>query len=144
MKIAAALMIVLALVIGIVPQFTSCESQGSSLTLANGRQIPMRCHWTARAEVAVAAPLLVTGLMLAFSKRRETQRMLSGLGVLSGILVILLPTVLVGVCANPEMLCNAIMKPTLILTGSLVTGISMFGLVSTFIKKEESAWAYSN
>jgi hypothetical protein len=144
MKIAAVLMIALALVIGIVPQFTDCESDGRALTLADGRQIPMKCHWTARAETAVAAPLGLTGLLLAFSKRKETQRMLLIVGAVMGVFVILLPTALIGVCGNPEMICNAIMKPTLILTGGLVTGISGIGAIRTFLIKDETTWAYSS
>jgi hypothetical protein len=143
MKVAAVLMIGLALLIGLVPQFTSCESQGSSLTLANGRQIPMKCHWTAQAEVALAAPLGLTGLLLAFSKRKETQRMLSIIGVALGAFVIMLPTALIGVCGNPEMICNAIMKPTLILSGALVIGVSGIGVTRTYLQKEATAWASS-
>jgi hypothetical protein len=143
MKIAATLMIVLALVIGIVPQFTTCESQGRSLTLADGRQIPMRCQWTARAEIALAAPLLVTGLLLAFSKRRESQRWLGIIGAVLGVFTVMLPTLLIGVCGNPEMICNAVMKPTLILTGGAVTVLSLLGVLRSFAK-EETKWAYSN
>ena len=36
----------LALVIGIVPFLTDCQSQGRALTLQTGRTIPMKCHWT--------------------------------------------------------------------------------------------------
>jgi hypothetical protein len=139
-KIAAVLMIVLALVIGIVPQFTDCESHGRALTLANGREIPMKCHWTARAEIAVAGPLLATGILLFTSKRKENQRTLAAMGAVLGVFVVLLPTALVGVCANPEMICNAVMKPTLILSGSGVGVLSAAGFVMT-LKKEEAAWA---
>ena len=47
-KILAGLIIVLALVIGIVPQFTDCQSHGRAIALANGTTVPMKCHWTAR------------------------------------------------------------------------------------------------
>ena len=137
MKIAALLMIVLAIVIGIIPQFTDCESQGRSLTLADGRQIPMKCHWTAQAEVGLAVPLLATGALMTTSRRKESLRNLSLLGALLGVFVILLPTALVGVCANPDMICNSVMKPALILSGSLIVGLSLFGLVKSYRGKEE-------
>jgi hypothetical protein len=137
MKLAAGLMILLALVIGIVPQFSDCESQGRALTLADGRQIPMKCHWTAQAEVGLAVPLLATGLLMTTSRRKETLRNLSFLGIILGAFVIMLPTVLIGVCGNPDMICNSIMKPFLILSGSLVTGLSLFGVYKSYQQKAE-------
>lgn len=128
MKITAVLMIALALVIGILPQFSDCASQGSYMTMPNGKQIPMTCHWSAQAEVALAAPLLVTGSLLAFNEKKETVRNLSILGVILGLFVILLPTALVGVCANPDMICNSVMKPSLILAGTLIILLSAFGV----------------
>lgn len=129
MKITAGIMIVLALLIGIVPQFTDCESQGRQLTLENGRQIPMKCHWTARGEIAVATPLFLTGSLLAFTKRRDSLRNLSALGGVLGFFSILLPTELIGVCGNPDMICNSTMKPTLIFLGSVVVGLGILGVI---------------
>jgi hypothetical protein len=137
MKAAAIIMILLAVVIGVLPQFTDCESQGRSLTLANGREIPMKCHWTARAEIGLAVPLLFTGMLMTTTRRKETLRNLSMVGATLGAFVIMLPTVLVGVCANPDMICNSLMKPSLILSGALVIGLSLFGVVRTFSKKED-------
>ena len=138
MKITAGLMIVLALLIGIVPQFTDCQSQGRELTLDNGRHIPMKCHWTAQAEVALAVPLLFTGSLLAFNRRKESFRNLSVLGGILGIFVILLPTALIGVCGNPDMICNSVMKPTLIMLGSLLIALSIFGVVKSMRMNGES------
>ena len=53
MKIAAAAILVLAIVIGVVPQFTDCQSQGRALALTNGKTVPMKCHWTAQAALAI-------------------------------------------------------------------------------------------
>ena len=139
MKVLAVLMVVLALIIGVVPQFTDCESHGLMLSLANGKQVSMKCHWTARGEIAVAAPLLFVGAMSGFSRRRETKRNLAIMGIVLGIAAVLLPTVLVGVCANPEMLCNSVMRPTLILLGSAVAVTSLVMLVSSFRTEEINA-----
>jgi hypothetical protein len=136
MKIAAVIMILLSVMIGVIPMFTDCESQGRALTLADGRQIPMKCHWTAQAETALAVPLFATGALLTKSKKKETLRNLGILGVILGVFVILLPTALIGVCGNPDMICNSIMKPTLILTGSLVVALSLFGVVKSFQPEE--------
>ena len=134
MKIAAIAIVILALVIGIVPQFTDCQSQGRAITLQNGKTVPMKCHWTAIAEIAMAVPLAGVGAVTAVSKRKESRRILAGLGAVLGIFVILLPTYLIGVCASADMLCNSIMKPTLILAGTLIIAIS---LVTWFISDRQ-------
>ncbi len=115
----SVLLIVLAIGIGVIPLFTDCLSQGKSLTLQDGRTMPMKCHWTAIAEVGVGITLGLTGLLMLFSQRKETDRSLSVMGIAAGALAILFPTVLIGVCANAAMLCNMIMRPTLVTLGTL-------------------------
>jgi hypothetical protein len=137
MKAASAVLVILALAIAIVPAFTDCLSQGRSLKLANGTTVPMKCHWTAMAAIATAIPLGIAGIVSGFSKRRETRRALMSSTAVLGAMVILLPTVFIGVCANNEMLCNMIMKPTLILSGSLAILISLAVIVFTQLHNDE-------
>jgi hypothetical protein len=139
MKIAAAIVIILALVIGILPQFTDCQSQGKAIALPNGKTIPMKCHWTAQSEIAMAVPLFGLGIVMGVVKRKESRRILAGIGALLGLFVILLPTVLVGVCASADMLCNSVMKPTLILSGILIIAISIVTLVMSERQPEQNA-----
>jgi len=120
-----AIILTLGLLAAIVPQFTDCASDGKSITLANGKTIPMKCHWSARAEIAVGVPILGIGLGSAFSRRKETVRTLSMLGVLLGALVILVPTTLIGVCGTPGMTCNTTLRPAMIAVGSLVIAASL-------------------
>jgi quinol-cytochrome oxidoreductase complex cytochrome b subunit len=137
-RVFGILIVVLALVIAIVPQFTDCQSQGRMITLENGKTIPMKCHWTSQAALGMGIVLLAVGALLAFSRRKETRLALSVLGMLLGAIVILLPTWLIGVCANPDMLCKSIEQPTLILSGSLVIVISLAGLVFSLRQQEQA------
>lgn len=130
-KTMGILMIVLALVIAIVPLFTDCLANGKTLTTADGRSVPMKCHWTAIAEIGMAVPLALIGVFNITSKRKETFSTLNLISTILGAFVILFPTVLIGVCANPMMSCNMIMKPTLILSGILVIGASLVALVTS-------------
>ena len=123
-KVMGVFSIVLALAIGILPMFTDCLSQGKALELANGKTVPMKCHWTGIAEIGVALPLAVVGIFEIVSKRKETFNFLSGTGVALGAMAILFPTTLIGVCANPSMLCNMVMKPGLVLSGALAIAVS--------------------
>ncbi len=139
MKVAAGLIVILALVIGIVPQVTDCHAQGRSLALANGNTTEMKCYWTAMAEIALAVPLLAVGATLAFSRRKESRRSVGIIGTTLGALVIAVPTVLIGVCANNQMLCNSIMQPTLILAGALVAIASLGTLITSVRGAEQFA-----
>jgi hypothetical protein len=129
LKIPAVLIVILAILIGTLPHFFNCQYDGKALTLENGRQVPMKCYWTAQASLAVAVPLLVVGLLIAFSRQKETLQALALVGAILGIMVILLPTRLIGVCQHPGASCNLVMKPALIFAGSLVIGVSLVGLV---------------
>ena len=138
-KIAAAIIIVLALVIGILPQFTDCQSQGRAIALQNGKTVPMKCHWTAIAEIGMAVPLVGVGTVMGVSKRKESRRIIAGLGALLGVFVILFPTRLIGVCASADMLCNSVMKPTLILSGIVIIAISLATLIISERQPEQFA-----
>jgi len=129
MKAIGIIFVLMALAIGVVPQFTNCSAQGRAIELPGGRTIPMKCHWTAMAAPAVAVPLLIVGGLMFFSRRRETLLALSLLGAVLGVFAILLPTCLIGVCASDEMLCNIEMKPTMIFGGAVTLGAGLVGLV---------------
>ena len=129
MRAIGAILVALALVVGIVPQFTDCWAQGGALELSNGSRLPMRCHWTRQAEVAVAFPLGIVGLLVLFNHRRQTLRALLVTGLALGIAVILVPAYLIGVCASDEMICSLLMKPTLLFAGVLTMATNLAGLV---------------
>jgi hypothetical protein len=138
-KVVAAILIMLALIVIIVPQFTNCAADGRSLTLENGKTVLMKCVWSARAELALGIPLLAIGILLALARRKETIRSLSILGTIIGVLVILIPTSLIGVCASAMMNCNSVLKPTMIVCGILVLLAGIAALVLSEIKAEKAA-----
>lgn len=132
MKIIGAVLIVLALVVAIVPMFTDCQSQGRAIVLENGKTIPMKCHWSGVAELVVAVPLFVLGVMDIINRNPLVFRYLSILGIVLGIFIILIPTNLIGVCISPEMLCSSVMRPILILAGILVVVANLAGVWISF------------
>jgi hypothetical protein len=129
MAIIGGIFIVLALLMAIIPQFSSCQSQGSSIALPNGTTVPMKCYWTGQAELVLAVILLVIGILLIISRKVETQKYLSIVGILLGILAILMPTFIIGVCAMPTHICNTIMKTSLLILGPLVILDGLAGLI---------------
>ncbi len=127
-KFLGVAMIILALALAIAPAFTDCESAGKMLTTADGRSISMKCHWAGVAEVAAAVPLALAGIFALRSRRKETLRFAGIVGAASGVTAILLPTLLIGVCANPMMICNILMRPILLAAGilAIVASVALF------------------
>jgi hypothetical protein len=137
MKVLSVIIIVLAILISVLPQLTDCQSQGRQLTLSNGQTVPMKCHWTAVAELVLGIPLAILGIELFLSRYKETRMALGILGATLGLLIILIPTTLIGVCMMSEMLCNSVMKPALILAGSLVIACSL--IIAIFSGRQEES-----
>lgn len=154
MRVLAFLVIVLALVVVIVPQFTNCEAgrdhpavlnmqtsdagdvRYASMTAMEGPMesaaVPyrmMRCLWSARAEIVAGLPLVALGALLLFARRRETIRVIGVMTTLLGVLTILIPTTVVGTCLNPAMVCNTQMKPTLLVSGGIMVALGIAVLV---------------
>ncbi len=128
LRLLGATLLIMALVTAVLPQFTTCESQGKAITLANGTTVPMKCKWTARAELGIAVPILAVGVLMTTASRKESSRNLSILGAILGIAVLLIPTTLIGVCQS-LMLCHTVMQPALLTTGSIILAASLAGWV---------------
>ena len=95
---------------------------------------PLPCYWMAWAEVAVGIPLLAAAVILFFSRRAETQRSMAILGIVLGLMVILLPTAIIGTCPDSSHPCNTGAKPALVLLGAATMAVS--GLA--FFTKEKA------
>jgi peptidoglycan/LPS O-acetylase OafA/YrhL len=156
MRVAAILVVATALIIGIVPQFTHCKTSSTmsanastatpTAGAANGagavvtaQATPMRCYWTARAELGAALPLLAVGVLLFFSRRKETRRALAVLVCLLGVVAMLLPTVLIGVCEQSSAVCNTTMRPILLAAGGLTVIIGLITLIRNELGNELGA-----
>ena len=154
MKVLAVLLVIVALVIIIVPQFTNCEygkdraatetititTVGSSIGGAQAAAgLPyrmMKCFWSARAEIIAGIPLLAVGALLLFARRKETTRVLGIVAIVTGVLTILIPTTIVGTCANSMMVCNTEMKPTLLVAGGLTIALGIAAIVAGEMRRE--------
>lgn len=85
-------------------------------------EIIMKCHWCCVALIPIAIILLVLGALQLLAKQEESRRFLAIASVAAFICAILLPAVLIGGCANPEMSCN-------VLTYPCVYAISVVGII---------------
>ena len=77
---------------------------GKLLELANGNQVPMKCHWAEQAAVAVCVVILAAAIMALLAKKEYKGLMV--VTAVAGVVLFLVFTSLIGVCASAEMRCN--------------------------------------
>jgi hypothetical protein len=114
--------------------FPICEGL---LELANGKQVPMRCFWTARTEMVIGGLVLLSGLMIAMITSAETRQRLNHQVAFLGLATILIPLYIVPTCMHPDMACNVGTKPALLILGGITLLLGLIG--SRKPKSEESS-----
>ena len=77
---------------------------GKLLELANGNQVPMKCHWAAQAAIAVSIIILAAALMALLAKKEYKGLMV--VTAVAAVVLFLVFTSLIGVCASEEMRCQ--------------------------------------
>jgi hypothetical protein len=138
MKIIAIVLIISGLVTIFVPSFYTCQVHGKAIQLPGGKSVPMKCLWTARAEIGMGVLLLAVGIFLFISRTLESRRFLSVLVLILGIFVLLLPTTLIGICINPDMPCVVLMKPILLLIGVVTGALGIVATAWNFTRKSKT------
>lgn len=116
-KIVAIMSIFLGILAAIGPKtvFPVCQSG----------MMKMKCYDMAQAELVVGLIAAGVGAGILFVKAKKVRLILSLAEIILGLLILLLPTVIIGVCGSPMMHCVSITKPALLVIGILeiVTGI---------------------
>ena len=77
---------------------------GKMLELVSGKQVPMKCHWAGQAALAVCAIIAVCALVALLTKKGH--RGLMVVNAASAVMLLLVFTKLIGVCASTEMRCQ--------------------------------------
>ena len=100
---------------------------GKMLDLANGNQVPMKCHWAGQAAIAVCIIILAAAIMALLAKKEYKGLMV--VTAVSAVVLFLVFTSLIGVCASAEMRCQAT-KVWGIGAAAVVFGTSLINLLS--------------
>ena len=77
---------------------------GKMLELVSGKTVPMKCHWAGQAAIAVAVIILATAVMALLAKKEY--KGLMAVNAVAGVILFLVFTSLIGVCASEEMRCQ--------------------------------------
>jgi hypothetical protein len=94
--------------------------EGSGTQTSMAKSTVMKCHWTAQAELGIGILIALLGIFLLFSKSSDVRLGLSLALILYGLLVLLIPIALVGVCGSLNMSCRSLTLPALIILSSAV------------------------
>jgi hypothetical protein len=102
----------LGLLIALVPVciFPACSKM---IETAAGGTVPMKCFWSGRAEIGIGLLILSGGVLLAFFKSAPVRIGISLMTALTGVLGILVPTLLIAGCEMPAMTCRMTTFPAL-------------------------------
>ena len=77
---------------------------GKMLELVSGKQVPMKCHWAGQAAIVVGILITVTAVMGLLAK--QDYKKFAVVNAVAGVLLFMVFTSLVGVCASEEMRCQ--------------------------------------
>lgn len=77
---------------------------GKMLETTAGKQVPMKCHWAGQAAIAVAVIILAAAVMALLAKKEYKGMM--AVNAVAGVVLFLVFTSLIGVCASEEMRCQ--------------------------------------
>ncbi len=87
---------------------------------------PMKCSWTARAEIGVGGVIAIVGLLLIFTASSQIRFGLNLAVGFMGLLSFLLPSVFIGVCGSDRMGCRSLTLPVLSILSGSVMAVSIF------------------
>ena len=114
--IFAAVTVVLGILIAVAPQ--------TFASVCKVTKKPMKCFWTARAEIFLGISIAVFAVLQIIFALKESNIQanlaLTFAIITNAIGVILVPSALIGVCAKPMMHCHSVTKPFLIVAAILI------------------------
>ena len=100
---------------------------GKMLELANGNQVPMKCHWAGQAAIAISVIIIAVALMALLAKKEYKGLMV--VNAVAAVVLFLVFTSLIGVCASETMRCQ-IAKVWGIGAAAVVFATSLINLLS--------------
>ena len=77
---------------------------GKMLELVSGKEVPMKCHWAGQAAIVVSVLIVVTAVMGLLAKK--DYKKFAVINAVAGVLLFMVFTNLIGVCASAEMRCQ--------------------------------------
>ena len=103
------LLLAAILIAGIATFAAPCDGHGG--------QDVTSCLWASRAVLGVGVVVAILAIVRIFETDEGERRGLSLSCALLGFLIAVLPGFIIGLCADPSMHCNAVMRPFVLCVG---------------------------
>ena len=100
---------------------------GKMLELVSGKEVPMKCHWAGQAAIAICVIILAAAVMALLAKKEYKGLMV--VNAVAAVLLFLVFTSFIGVCASEEMRCQTT-RLWGIGAAAVVFGTSLINLIS--------------
>jgi hypothetical protein len=127
--ISGSLFIVLGLLAAIGPQtiFQPCLDVMEVCVdgMSNNVFMPMKCYWSAMAEIGPGGAIAILGLLLLCFRKSQMRLGIIFAQTLLGIMAILFPAKLIGICMSKTHDCHLLFYPMILVLGSLVIALSL-------------------
>ena len=99
-------------------QVDSSDENASESTMTKGTGMVMKCFWTARAELGLGILIAILGALIIAFQSVQIRLGLNISIILNGILALLIPISLIGVCDGVHMSCHSLTLPALAVISS--------------------------
>ena len=77
---------------------------GKMLELVSGKEVPMKCHWAGQASLGICIIILAVAV-IAFLTKKDHKGLMA-VNAVAAVVLFLVFTSLIGVCASAEMRCQ--------------------------------------
>lgn len=129
---------VLGLLIALVPVciFPTCSKV---IETAAGGTVPMKCFWSGRAELGIGLLILCAGVLTVLFRSAPLRLGISMMTALTGILGILVPTLLIGGCEMEMMACRMGTFPAVTILSGLTVVVAVANALYLWIQNKKRA-----
>lgn len=103
---------------------------GKMLVLESGKEVPMKCHWAGQAAIALSVILLVCAVVALLVKRDHRKLMI--VSAVTAVMLFLVFTSLIGVCASETMRCQSTA-----LWGKIAAGVAFAAALAELLSGKE-------
>lgn len=92
-------------------------------------KMQMRCYYSSRAEIGIGIILMAAGVLYFLLEHWQARIVIGGIGIITGIVAVLIPSFLIGGCGDSRMACQSLSFPAIY----LISGITILAALGNSI-----------